>query len=660
MLRNLAVTGIACGVLVLVGCSDGKEPTLPGVPPSGTIGSVEITPAAPKVYTGRTLSLTATVKAPDGKPMSGQAVTWTSSAPAIAKVEGNGTLTGLAEGTAKITATAGGKSAESTVTVERAPVASVKIEPGTATVGIGEKVMLTATAYDDQNNPLEGREIQWTSAKPEFATVAATGEVTGVSEGEVSITAASEGKQATAAIKVAAPVATVQVVTALDTLEAYESRTLAATLRDASGRVLTGRKVTWTSSDPTVATVDSETGVITGVDRGTVIVTATSEGKNGTASRVVVIRYRSVTAGAMHACDLASGGIAWCWGLNGRQGRIGLERMTDDEHSTKPVRVPGNHRFTQLATYGMTTCGIDGEGKAFCWGYGAWGILGNGASNNSFTPVAVSGGHTFRQLAAGPDHICGVTTGNQIYCWGNNGSGQLGNGARTSSNVPVLAAGGQNFASVTAGAEYTCAVTTAGAAYCWGYSGLGNLGDGQKISFGNTYSLTPVAVVGGHTFRQLTAGQKHTCGVTTAGQLYCWGSNSGKLGNGTGTETSTPSLVSGGLNAGSVSAGFNHSCAIATSGDLYCWGGNGNGQLGLVLLNGSNVPVKAGGSLKAAEVSAANVATGSAAFTCAVSRDRLTTFCWGRNDVGQLGNGGTTAPVAVNTNPTVVEGQRPN
>jgi alpha-tubulin suppressor-like RCC1 family protein len=374
---------------------------------------------------------------------------------------------------------------------------------------------------------------------------------------------------------------------------------------------------------------------------------------------VVVIKYRSVSAGAMHACDIASGGIAWCWGLNGREGRIGLPTLADGLQSSEPVQVPGGHRFVQLSTYGSHTCGLTREGRAYCWGYNGWGHLGNGTSTTSSTPVAVQGGLTFRQISAGGAHTCGVTTDNRAYCWGFGQSGELGRGSTASSNVPVAVSGNLSIASITAGSDYTCAVTTSGQGQCWGYSGLGNLGDGGKISFGNTYVTVPQAVVGGQAFRALSASKGMTCGVNTAGSAFCWGANSGRIGNGGSTETSTPSAVSGGLSFRAVSAGFNHSCGVTNSDEVWCWGANTSGQLGMTIGNGSNVPVRAGGSLAAAEVSAANIATGSASFTCAISADRLTTYCWGRNDVGQLGNGATTTSAAINSTPSIVVGQKP-
>jgi hypothetical protein len=254
----------------------------------------------------------------------------------------------------------------------------------------------------------------------------------------------------------------------------------------------------------------------------------------------------------------------------------------------------------------------------------------------------------------GRHHVVG-----KAYCWGTNGSAELGNGFTTFSATPVAGASALTFVALTAGSEYTCGITAAGQGHCWGFDGFGNLGDGRAMSFGNTYSAQPVQITGGHTWASISAGQSHTCGVTTAGQAFCWGRNSGKLGNGATGETSTPSAVSGGHTFRALSAGFSHSCAITTQDDVYCWGANGNGQLGVAVVNGSTVPVRAGGTLRAAEVAAANIGGGSAAFTCAIAPDRLTKVCWGRNDVGQGGNGTRSPGDAVNTEPAVVTGQKP-
>ena len=548
-------------------------------------------------------------------------------------------------------------------------VASVDVTPQTAEVVVGHTAKLNATPRDASGGALAGRTVSWSSSNANVASVDNSGTVTGVAAGNATITASSEGKSATAAITVkadapAVAVATVSITAAPDTIEAWSATALHATTRDAKDSLLTGRVVRWTTSNPAVAIIDSVTGVLTGIDRGTITVTATSEGKLGTQSHVIVIKYRSISAGTMHACDIASGGIVWCWGLNGAEGRIGSDQLSSSSMSSTPVKVPGNLRFAQLATFGRHTCALTADGKAYCWGYNGWGALGaNTNVSQSFTPVAVAGNLTFRSITAGSDHACAVTLDNVAYCWGNNDWRQLGTGTSTPASSPVNVTGGVAFASIAAGSGFTCGVAQLnGVAYCWGANSIGQTGDGQKINYGNVFVSTPQQVVGGLAFKSVSLGNQYACGVTMTGQGYCWGSNSTKLGNGPTNDSSSPVAVLGGYNFRSISAGALHACGVTTSNAVYCWGRNGNGELGVAPPNGSSAldtPVRAGGNFTASEVSAAGTGTGSSGHTCAISVDRLTAYCFGRNDVGQLGNGATTSASVANAAPAIIVGQKP-
>ncbi|WP_284349942.1 Ig-like domain-containing protein [Roseisolibacter agri] len=678
MSRNVFSALAACVVVTLAACGGSDSVTSPGTntppgntppgntppgntPPTSTpVATVAITPAGGTVFVGRTLQLSAAARDAAGATLSGRAITWTSSADSIARVDANGLVTGAAAGNVVITAASEGKTSTATVAVQNVPVASVVVTPATANLRTGDTLRLAASARDESGATLAGRQVRWTSSSNNVVTIdSVSGLLRAMGQGSATITATSEGKTGTATVAVIAPVATVSVNAALDTLEAWDVVQLTATLRDAANNVLTNRVVRWTSSNTAVATVDSLSGMLTGLDRGTVTVTATSEGKVGTATRVVVIKYRSITAGTEHACDIASGGIVWCWGRNGTQQRVGMAQNASESYSNVPFQLNTTLRFTQISTFGTTTCGIARDGKAYCWGYNGWGNLGNGSSVTSPTPVAVAGGHTFKSISLGGQHSCGVTTDDKVYCWGFNQSSEFGNNTSASSNVPVLAANGMSFAKVSGGNDVTCGVTAGGQGYCWGHNGAGQLGDGLRITGGNTYTRTPSAIVGGLTFRSVHASQSYSCGLTTSGEGYCWGSGGNRFGSGFSGETSTPRAIPG-YSWKQIAPGSRQACGITTSDEIYCWGSNGSGQLGnAVGTNGSTTPVRAGGSIKGAEVSAANIATGSAAYTCAISADRLTTWCWGRNDYGQLGNGATTPFETANVNPQIVVGQKP-
>ena len=665
MFRTTRILMAAC-VVAVAACSgsDSTAPT-PGTNNPPAVSSISVTPPTANVDVGATVQLTAAVRDANNNVLTGRAVSWATSAAQIATVSATGVVTGVSAGAVTITATSEGKSVNVAVAVNVLAVNNVVVTPATANINIGATTQLTAVARDANNNVLAGRAITWTSSATNIATVSAAGVVTGVAQGPVTITATSEGKSANAVVTinapapVIAPVATITIGAKADTIEAWDVLNMQAVTRDSINQVLTGRAVTWTSSNAAVATINATTGVLTGRDRGTVTITATSEGKSATVSQVVVIKYRSLTTGTEHACNIASGGIVWCWGRNGLEGRIGSQIVGTEEFSAVPVLLPGNHRFTQVSTYGRTTCGIRVDSKVLCWGSNNWGVAGlpSGVASASI-PQEIAGNISFRSLSAGGDQMCGISVNFLAYCWGNNQWGQFGDGKSASNHIPQAVNGGATFSSITAGSFYTCGVTAAFAGFCWGADGAGQHGNGLQISNGNTFSLTMRPMVG-PAFTMLAASNNMTCGLTAPGTAYCWGSSTGGRLGSTGTATSTPREVSGGRSYRNLAVGAVHACAVSQDYEVYCWGMNGNGQLGQTLLNGSTTPIRAGGALLASEVAAANISTGSAAFTCAESKDRLTTYCWGRNNYGQLGNGATTSDVAVNSTPVIVVGQKP-
>lgn len=283
--RTGKVTGVAEGVATIKVTLRDKEATR--VILVQYVGaSVTIVPGAGVLEPGQTIQLTATVRDDEGNVLN-HPVTWASDNGTVATVSTSGLVTAVAVGSAAITATSEGLIGAAQVTVQE-PVAVVEVAPAVAAVAPGATLQLVATPRDQFGIALV-RPITWSSSDAAVAAVDANGLVTGGALGPAVITAASGGKQGFAEITVQVPVASVTVTSPLsggEPLETGLTLQLTAVAQDAQGNVL-DRPVTWSSSNPAFATVDA-TGLVTGISRGTVTVTATSEGKSGTISVKVV------------------------------------------------------------------------------------------------------------------------------------------------------------------------------------------------------------------------------------------------------------------------------------------------------------------------------------------------------------------------------------
>jgi alpha-tubulin suppressor-like RCC1 family protein len=198
--------------------------------------------------------------------------------------------------------------------------------------------------------------------------------------------------------------------------------------------------------------------------------------------------------------------------------------------------------------------------------------------------------------------------------------------------LATTAAQALSFRQLSAGEDHTCGVTTDSVAYCWGRNEFGQFGNGT-ITAGH---LTPLRVGGTLRFRQVSAAVFHTCGVSPANRAFCWGHNgTGRIGDGTTTQRLTPVQVVGGLRFLQVSASSGHTCGVTTDNVAYCWGDNDLGQLGVGTTNNRLKPVRVAGGLRFLQVRAAE------AHTCGLTLGHRV-FCWGNNDQGQLGDGTTT------------------
>nr|WP_276510257.1 Ig-like domain-containing protein [Longimicrobium terrae] len=280
------------GPVAITATSEGVSATVQVTVALPPVATVTVSPAQQTLAPGATFQFTAVARDALVNPLTGRAVTWTTANPAFATVSATGLVTAHSEGQVTVTATVEGRSGTALITVTPAPIATLAITPaGPHTLVPGATLTLNAVARDAAGNALTGRSLSWTSGNPAVVSVSGTGVVTGVATGgPVAVTATSEGVSATVQVTVApAPVATVSVTPPQDTVELRESIQFAAVALDAGGRPLTGRAVTWTISDPLIATV-SPSGAVTGQAVGRATVMATVEGHTGTALITVIPR----------------------------------------------------------------------------------------------------------------------------------------------------------------------------------------------------------------------------------------------------------------------------------------------------------------------------------------------------------------------------------
>ncbi|MEM1270061.1 MAG: T9SS type A sorting domain-containing protein [Bacteroidota bacterium] len=316
-----------------------------------------------------------------------------------------------------------------------------------------------------------------------------------------------------------------------------------------------------------------------------------------------------VATGTFHTCALTSTGGVRCWGAGtfGRLGYGNTDAIGDDEAPSTAGDVSIGPTAIQISAGGNHTCVRTSAGAVRCWGENLTGQLGYGNTDNIgddelpatagdvsvFTAAELSGGATAAQVAVGGLQTCVVTNTGTVRCWGVGSFGRLGYGNTNTigdDEVPSSLASpdvsvGAAVTQVAGGRDHTCTVTTTGTVRCWGRSNVGQLGYGNTNTIGDDEvpsSLASPDVSVGLPVTQISAGDAHTCAVTTSGTVRCWGNGTdGQLGY-SNTDTigddeapSTAGDVNVGLPVTQVSAGAAHTCALTNAGTVRCWGGGG-------------------------------------------------------------------------------------
>lgn len=319
----------------------------------------------------------------------------------------------------------------------------------------------------------------------------------------------------------------------------------------------------------------------------------------------------------------------FCWGGN-VAGQLGMEPSPIGEIEP-PVELSGGYEFAVVAAGNQFTCGVTSASIGMCWGGNLFGNLGDLTRTDRPLPDSLAGGGRYVEIAAGVHHACALYLDGRASCWGNNSDRRLRVGE--SPNVvttPRYVVDSLRVERLSVGASHACALLQgSSSAHCWGRNDHGQLGNGSIIPG----SAGPVVVAGGHTFVEVHAAEGHTCGLTGAGGVMCWGLNQlGQLGDGSGGGSDTPVSIASAETFETMTAGGNHSCAVTTSGNAVCWGHNQLGALGTGDRDGRPVPAAVTGGHVFRQLSAGGFRT------CGVT-DEGSMLCWG----GSTGLAATSA-----------------
>ena len=557
------VTGLVAGSATITATVEGKTGTasvaVTDVVVPGAVATVSVS-GGNAVGVSQTIQLTANPRDGFGNQLNDRPINWTTSSPTVATVSGTGRVTGLAAGSATITATVEGKTGTALVAVTDVAVASVSIGRTSVTVASHQLLSLNATARDESGIVIPGTP-NWTTSDPAIVAIEADGSLEGLSAGMATVTAWANGKSASAQVTViafASIAAGSRDICALT----FEGAMYCAGMRFTDRARPVWPTVRWSQID--------EAGENEGLP-------------------------------VAHLCGVTIGGEVMCWGTNS-SGELGVGD-TADRNTPTLVSIP--ERVTQVSTGAYHTCALTTGGSIYCWGKNSFGQLGNGNSVDALEPVRTATPEKFVQVSTGFQQTCALSIQGRVLCWGRNVLGELGRGNWADGvpfPFPAAVVSSSQFKSVSLKGSHSCALSTVGQAYCWGANTVFELGQvtTELCSGDHPCGTIPRPVSGGMTFETVASSGFGGCGVTESGSVRCWGLD---IQSALGVNGSVPTCPVEGAARGCTSAplqgpaGFKtlsgserNYCGIRANGGAYCWGGNSRGQLGVPEITESAIP----------------------------------------------------------------------
>lgn len=532
---------------------------------------------------------------------------------------------------------------------QTASIASLTIENAPDTLLTRQSVRLQAVARALDGTLLTDRALTWTTSAPEVASVSAGGMITALAAGTATVRVVGEGISDSTQV----------VVHSLALRHVFTSGSISC------GLEADGAAWCWGAVGAT------------GFGNGSLDSTASPVPQRAALGHM----YSSLALLQHGACGIETTGGVSCWGAN-ESGQLGdgttIARGT-------PAPVPGLGSVVQLAAGDAHVCARTGAGGVFCWGSNAAFQAGQLVRSNSPSPQAVALPGPAISVSAGALHTC-AQVGTQAFCWGSDASRQLGHDTTYDRLVPVLAANGagvsRTWEAVDASNDHTCARDTGGALFCWGI--LPGQGDNDTLAW------WPIPRLPGVSATAIAGGWFRQCAITAGADLWCSGQTfptvrralgTAAVGVAVGAEPACVLLGTGSVRcetgwrasdslvpmnlpgAAMQLAGSDESvCALLSDGAVFCWHTydliptpvqvfSGVPAAGVFANSGSRVCIIASDNTVHCRRGGGETTepTGGLAFTALGVGDAHTcgitsagaAWCWGANQVGQLGDGTT-------------------
>jgi alpha-tubulin suppressor-like RCC1 family protein/subtilisin family serine protease len=466
-------------------------------------------------------------------------VKWSTSNPAIARVDGNGKVTGISNGNAIITVTSedGGFTASTTVSVI-VPVEGVKLDNEFLRVVLGdEPVTLKATV---QPEGATNKSVKWASSNKAVVEVDDNGTLTPVAKGTAMITATTVNGGYTAS----------SVITVWEEKVSFNTTSISA------------------GTNYTVAVNEDGTVWSWGNNENGQLGDGTHNNRLTPVKVEIPTEIVKVVAGTSRSYALDKLGDVW-------------------EITSYPTKISTLSNVKDISAGNDYAIVLKNDGTVWSWGNNYNGQLGDGTTSYRYEPIQVPNLSNVVSIDAGTNHTVALVGDGTVWAWGANYYGQVGDGSSDNNRLnPVKVKNLSNIKAISAGDIHTIALKENGTVWAWGYGGYGQTGNNWSKK------VTPEQVQGVTNVEKISAGGYNTAVIKSDGTVWVFGKNEkGQLGNDSIAESYTPLQIEGIL-AQDISVGFYHSVITKIDGTVWSWGYNLYGQLGNLTTENSSKPVQ--------------------------------------------------------------------